>query len=147
MNLGIERRVLGDILVLEAGAIVLCMPHIEEYIVTNLSMIGQSEVLVDVLSQLDASHYKREFKEIKNTVASLRLDSIVKVCTNMSRSDSASVIRSGKVFINGREVAKTSYVVEEGQIISIRGTGKFRISHVGQRTKKDRIIVEIDKYI
>lgn len=147
MNLGIERRVLGDILLLEDGAVIICMTHIEAYIVKCLSTIGQSEVVIDVINHIDLNQYQRDFKLIRSTVASLRLDSIVKVCSNKSRGDSATMIRCGKVSINAREVTKTSTIIQEGQILSIRGLGKFKISHIGQRTKKNRIVVEIDQYI
>lgn len=146
MNLGIERRVLGDILMVEDGAIVICMAHIEAYVLSSLVRVGQVDVTLDPLKELDPSTIHREFKVLRSTVASLRLDSIVKACTNLSRGDSANLIRSGKVFVNGREMTKISYSVKEGQVLSIRGLGKYKLRQVGNKTKKDRLIVEIDKY-
>lgn len=147
MNLGIERRVLGDLVIQEFGCILICMSHISDYILSRLTSVGNCPVSLEELPELTEAHLSRRYEVIRATVASLRLDSVVKAAVSVSRGDSLSLIKGGRVFVNGRECLKGTREVIEGQVISVRGHGKFRIRSIGGRTKKDRITIEIDKYI
>lgn len=146
MNLGIERRLLGDFIMQEDGCVVICASHIADFLSTHFTHVGNSEISIQAISDLSLVISERRFHPIRNTVSSTRLDSIVKVCVHMSRGNSNSLIKSGKVFVNGLEITKASYDVAEGDIISIRGFGKFRLTAIGQRTKKNRLMIEIDQY-
>lgn len=147
MNLGIERRVFGDMIIQEQMCTLICINHIREFIMTNLNHVGNCDVHLEVIDSLEDLQVQRQYKRIRNTVASLRLDSIVKICTNLSRGSSMSLIKSGSVFVDGREINKASHLVEEGRVLSIRGYGKYRVAFIGSKTKKDRTVVEIDQYI
>lgn len=147
MNLGIERRLLGDFIMQEQGCVIICVPHIADYLESQFTQVGPCQVSVDRIDTLSEVISERQFRRIKNTVSSTRLDSLVKVCINISRGNSTGLIKSGKVFVNGLEITKVSYDVSEGSIISIRGYGKFRLTALGHLTKKNRRIIEIDQYI
>ena len=147
MNLGIERRVLGDMIIQEQVCTLICINHIREFIMTNLEHVGNCDVHLEAFDSLKNIQVQQQYKRIRNTVASLRLDSIVKICTNMSRGSSMSLIKSGNVYVDGREINKSSLLVKEGHILSIRGYGKYRVAFIGSKTKKDRTVVEIDQYI
>ena len=57
-------------------------------------------------------------------------------------------ITSGaKVFVNGKLITSNGYQVKEGDLISVRGLGKFRFEEAGKITKKNRISVTIQKYV
>lgn len=146
MNLGIERRVLGDIIMQEQGCILICVNHIVDYLETHFTKVGNNEISLLTINDLSDVISNRKFRHIRNTVSSTRLDSLVKVCINVSRGDSATLIKSGKVFVNGLEIDKISFEVAQTSIISIRGYGKYRLTTIGKRTKKDRLVVEIDQY-
>jgi len=147
MNLGIERRVLGDILMTEEGCVLICISHIADYLLTHFTRVGNCDVLVSEINHIEGLVGKRQFKRLRNTVSSMRIDSIVKMAAKLSRSDSLSLIKSGKVFVNGFEVTKGSQDISEGDVISVRGHGKYKVTLIGNRTKKDRLVVEIDQYI
>lgn len=147
MNLGIERKLVGDILVFDSYAIVICSDSIREFVCENLTSIGSTAVSVSIVSDNEKwRSYVPAFEPIHCTVASNRLDALVKAGTNMSRTLSMQFIKSGKVFVNSLEKTSPSTEVEEGSIISVRGKGKFRLSEIGQMTKKGRISLSIDKY-
>ena len=88
-----------------------------------------------------------EYKEITGTVASLRLDAFLSVAFQTSRSSLATFIEGGKTYINGRLVTKAGAQLEEGDIVSVRGKGRFVVSEIKNITKKGRIVVTINKYI
>ena len=48
--------------------------------------------------------------------------------------------------LNYRTVSDNDRAVSKGDILSIRGYGKFRIAEIGGETKKGRIHLSIEKY-
>ena len=47
--------------------------------------------------------------------------------------------------VNGKRI--TGDQLKEGDLISVRGEGRFRFLGAGDQTKKGRIVVEIEKYL
>ena len=88
-----------------------------------------------------------EVKEIRDTVASLRLDSVISSGFRIGRSLAAQHIAAGKAAIDGLPCEKPDKAVTEGMKISVRGLGKIKLASVGGRTKKDRISVTIHRYV
>ena len=52
-----------------------------------------------------------------------------------------------KVYVNGKLITSNGYQPQEGDIISVRGMGRFRYEYAGARTRKNRINVVIARYI
>ena len=88
-----------------------------------------------------------EVKEIKDTLASLRLDSAVASGFRIGRSLAAQYIAAGKAAIDGLPCEKPDKPITEGMKISVRGLGKIKIQSVNGQTKKGRISVVIHRYI
>lgn len=146
MNLGIERKVLGDLLVQDDGALVLCHENFETYIQDNLLSVGNTSVTTTVLGKPNNLEIEAKYTLIKGTIASTRIDNVIKVGFKLSREQASKLILSGRVFLNGQEITKNSTIVTEGAIISVRGHGKFKVRSLGHVTKKGRITIEIDQY-
>lgn len=91
---GLQRSVVGDVLVAEEYAVVFCLDTAED-IIADLVKIGKAGVRAErgVTRELPAARFER----IDAAVSSLRLDCIVGACTNISREKSASLIKSGQV--------------------------------------------------
>ncbi|MBQ8039355.1 MAG: RNA-binding protein, partial [Lachnospiraceae bacterium] len=88
-----------------------------------------------------------ELKEISSTVASLRLDAFLSVAFQTSRSSLTAFIDGGKTYVNGRLAVKAGMQLEEGDIVSVRGKGRFIVNEIKNMTKKGRIVVSINKYV
>ena len=86
-------------------------------------------------------------KEIKDTLASLRLDSVIAAGFRMSRGAASQLICAGKAAIDGLPCEKPDKPVAEGAKISLRGYGKIKLAKVGGATKKDRISVVLHRYV
>ena len=86
-------------------------------------------------------------KEIRDTLASLRLDSVISSGFRIGRSLASDYVTAGKASIDGLPCEKPDKPVEEGQKISVRGLGKILLSQVNGQTKKGRIGVTILRYI
>ncbi|MGN0687328.1 MAG: RNA-binding protein, partial [Oscillospiraceae bacterium] len=89
----------------------------------------------------------QQTKRISTTVSSLRLDCIVSAAANVSRERSASLIKSGMVNADFSPCLNVSAEVRENTVISVRGSGRFRLLSVSGETRKGRLRVEIDKYV
>ena len=146
MNLGINRNTMGDLVMIDDGCVVIVTERMRDYIQDNLTMVARESVSVTIYQNGRNLGDHKSFEEIRGTVASLRLDNIVKLCTNFSRDKAVKAIESGLVFVDGQQILKNSRLIEVENIITIRGKGKFRITKIGDRTRKDRIFVEVDRY-
>ena len=146
LNLGIDRSKIGDILVNGNNAVVFVRSHLGSFLTEELTRVRHTSVLssIEPLQEFD---YEPRFEEIKGTVASVRLDSLLALAFSSSRNKLSGLIEGGKVFVNGKLVTSNGYQVKEGDIISVRGMGKFQYREQLSVTKKNRIYVLIYKYI
>ena len=147
MGAGIARETVGDICVGKGCCDFFVTAEIAPYILQNFLSAGRTRVHIAQISLRNAQIPEPEVKEIKDTVASLRLDSIVSSGFRIGRSLAAQYICAGKAAIDGLPCEKPDKAVCEGTKISIRGLGKIKLMAVNGRTKKDRISVVIHRYV
>ncbi len=145
MNLGITRAMIGDIVIKDLDAYCFVLKKISPYICENLTTVRHTTVSAAPFDG-EEGFPEPEYEEMTGSLSSLRLDSITVLCARLSRTKAAALITAERVFINGRLETSASKNVGEGDIISIRGIGKFRIASVGGTTKKGRTIVTVYKY-
>lgn len=146
VNLGIDRQTLGDILVREDGAYVFCLERMVSFIEENLSSVARTAVTVREITAAEELPAQR-FKEIRGTVASVRLDSVIATAFKASRSSMNQEIQAQRVFVNGKMVTSNGYHLKEKDIISVRGQGKFQFLEVLSQTKKGRFTIVVNRYI
>ena len=144
MALGIKRGLLGDILAAECYAIVFVHETAAE-LVLAVDKIGR--VGVSCSEGINQPLPQQKTQSIATTVSSLRLDCIVSAAANISREKSASLIKSGLVNADFSPCTDTSAVIKENTIISIRGSGRYRLSEICGETRKGRISIKIDRYV
>ena len=147
MGAGIARETVGDICISGNTCDLLVSRQIAPYILQNLTSAGRT---VLHLSQIPLSELRvpdPEVKEIRDTVASVRLDSIISSGFRISRSLAAQFITAGKVAIDGLPCEKPDKTIPEGAQISLRGSGKIKLTSIGGQTKKGRISVVIHRYV
>lgn len=145
LNLGINRNKIGDIFISDNIAYIYCIDEIAAYIVENLRKIKHTLIKSEIcnISELDI---KPELKQIKGTVANIRLDSLIATAFGTSRNSIISFIESGKVFVNGKLITSNGYAVKEKDIVSVRGKGRFIFDGALGMTKKGRNVISIHLY-
>lgn len=146
VNLGLSRQKLGDILCHGDFAYLFCEKQMAPFILENLILVRQTHITCLLAASQDIEYIAPQYDLLKGTVSSLRLDSVVKLAFSLSRSHAVEYIEGGRVTINSRQVEKPPAKVEKGDVISVRGLGKFKIGEVGDITRKGRIFIEINKY-
>ena len=150
LGLGLERSVIGDIVVLdEKGrqAVVFCESRISRFIEEMLEKVANDKVKVRQIEISENFLPKRKFAPISDTIASSRLDCIVAALCSLSRAKAAETITGGLVELDFEREERPDRVVSAPAQISVRGFGKFRIHSTGEQTKKGRYRLSADKYI
>ena len=147
MGAGIARETVGDICVGKGSCDFFVAREIAPYIEQNFSSAGRTKLRLQRIPLAEADIPQPETKEIRDTVSSLRLDSIISSGFRVSRSSAAGYVAAGKVAIDGLPCEKPDKVVPEGAKISVRGLGKIQLTNVGGQTKKGRISITINRYI
>jgi len=146
LSLGIDRSKIGDILVLEHEAVIFVKQQLAGFITDELARIRHTPVRGELMMPRDFD-YIPAYQEIKSTVASVRLDSLLSLAFSLSRSKMTKLIEGAKVYVNGKLITTNSYQVKDDDIISVRGMGKFAYRGIGYATRKGRYYVTIHKYI
>lgn len=148
LSLGIERNKLGDIAITEDnGAICFVSEDIAPYICANVSKISNQGVHIEETDMTWAQKIKRKYQRLELVCASMRTDAVVGAITKLSRQKSADLISADKVKVNHRIIKDNSRSVKEGDLLSIRGFGRFIIRQEGAKTRKDRQHISVDKYL
>ncbi len=138
MALGIKRETIGDICFFEGEAYVFAEPRAAAYIENELSRAGRAKVSAEICSLPEDFKIELEFENISTTIASPRIDGVVRALCNVSREDAASLVTSGLVEINYFTEAEVDTKVARGDILSIRGYGKYFVDSTEEQTKKGR---------
>lgn len=147
MGAGIARETVGDICISGSSCDILVSRQVAPYILQNLTSAGKTALRLSQIP-LSALHVPEpEIKEIRDTVASVRLDSILASGFRIGRSLASQCITAGKVAIDGLPCEKPDKTVQEGAKISLRGSGKIKLAAIGGQTKKGRITVVIHRYV
>lgn len=147
IGLGIARESIGDILVGKTSCDFFVTTEIAPFLLQNMISAGRTKLHLEEISLTDLEEITPQTKEIRDTLASLRLDSVISSGFRVGRSHAADFITSGRVAINGLPCEKPDKNITEGTKISVRGLGKIIVRTVGGQTKKGRISVVIDRYI
>ena len=115
--------------------------------VPNFISAGRTKLRLAAIPLAEASIPEPEVKEIRDTLASLRLDSVISSGFRIGRSLASQHISAGKAAIDGLPCEKPDKAVSEGAKISVRGLGKIRLTAVNGQTRKGRISVVIHRYV
>ena len=147
MGLGIERETLGDIYPSSGSADIVVLQDILPYVMQNFFSAGKVHFQLREIGFHEMIIPERKTSTVRDTVASVRLDSIVSSAFGMAREKAAALIKSGRVQIDHLDCLKPDRAVQEGAVITARGFGKAVLTEVGGLSKKGRTGVVITKYI
>ncbi len=151
MSLQIERACIGDILLPQTEGediYLFVLEHVAEFICENLTSIRRTTVSLQVLRE-DAQReftYEPKLTPLRGSVASLRLDCMVALAYRLSRSNVSGLVAAKKVFVNGKNILHPDYMLQEGDLVSVRGWGRFRFDNQYGISKKKHEMVQLSLY-
>ncbi len=145
MGLGIKREKIGDILIGDP-VLIIVSDDIAEYLLLHLSKIGKHSIEIDRYTGVPEAPLKTT-KEIRDTVQSLRLDAVCAAAFGISRTQAVKLIQQQRVFVNYEVNDHISCLLKGGEVLSIKGYGKAELEQIVGKSRKDRYIIAIRKYI
>lgn len=146
LSLGIERRLIGDIVIKESDAYLFCKSDIAEYITQSLERIRHTDVTLKITDALpEGELFRTERKRIQ--ASGERIDAIVAKVFGISRDDSLSLFKKRLVFIDGRLCENNSATLKYGEIVSVRGYGRFIYRGYETLSKKGKLNIDVDLYV
>ena len=69
----------------------------------------------------------------------MRLDAVVAALLTVSRQKAATLIHGDKVRVNWTSQNEPALELYESDILSVRGSGRFKVIAIEGRTQKDKI--------
>lgn len=148
MKLGIKREKIGDILTREDGADIITQTDMSDYLLTNLAELtrfSKSQITQRSISNLQIVPVKKEIITI--VVTQLRLDTVVSELLHASRTKANELISQERVIVNYETKTKNATMLKQGDILTIRGKGKFKIAETLEQTAKGKLRIVVEKYI
>lgn len=147
LALGIEREVIGDIIMNSRGCTIVCETAMAEFIRRSLARIGPAPVEAEPLALADIAPKEEKVREIRATVASLRLDAVAAAGFGASRTRMAEDIAAAKIKVNWQDAKNGAQAVKAGDVISMRGRGRVEVAEILGQTKKGRQSIVLKRFI
>lgn len=146
MGLGIRRETVGDIFIEEKSAYIFCLDTIAQYIADNLLEAGRTTLVRSVCDGFPEGLTVRT-QPVSVNVASERIDAVIGAVLNISRTAASSLLAAKRVYVNSRQCLSGSHTLKDGDIVSVRGSGRFKYLGPVKETKKGRLFIAAEKYI
>lgn len=145
-SLNIDETLFGDIIIDNNKYYIYMLKEVENYFISNFTRVKNSNVILNKLELDYLKDYKRKYEELEFIVSSKRLDTIVSHIIRTNRKDVIDKIKNKEILVN-YDYPKTSYVLKDNDIFSIRKHGKYKFIGVVNTTKKENIVIRLYKYI
>lgn len=138
LSTGIRRDKVGDILCGEGLTVAFLHRDIADFVCEQVEKIGGEGVSLEPEygGELPIS---RSYEPLRETVASPRLDGVVKALVRCSREEAARMIITGLVSVDHQPTDNVSRQLSAPCTVSVRGCGRFLIDQIGPETKKGRL--------
>lgn len=144
-SIGFHENTIGDIFIEKGICYYTNLTRMNTYLEENLRIIGHQIVTLNKIEEIVL--HEKHFELFNVLVSSMRLDNIVSKITSKSRSQVGQMFLDKSVLLNYKEVTNSSILLKENDVLSIRKVGKFRIGKEQGITKKEKMVLEIYKYI
>lgn len=146
LNLGIDRKVTGDILTDGTQAWLFAEKKMAEFIKENLDQVKHTHIICEIVDDIP-KEMQVHTEHLEFQVQSERIDAIAAQIVKLSRSKVLELFRTQKIFVNGRTMENPSFQPKSGDMISIRGFGKVRYLGTTRLTRKGKCNIAIEKFI
>lgn len=145
MSMGIERDVLGDLVRSDGVWHIFCREEMAPHL-TGLTMVRATPVRVEEADE-DLPLPALATERVRINVSSVRIDLVAAHLCSLSRGRASEMFRRQMVFLNGLACEDPSKPLKEGDVISVRGHGKYRCAGVSGTSRKGKLYLEMDRYM
>lgn len=148
IKVGVERKKIGDIIVDNNGADIIVDKDIVKFLVENLGNLtrfSKSTITVQNIEDLRPVEIKKE--EIEIIVSSMRLDNVISELARCSRNKALDIINQERVLVNFECETKKTKQIKPGDMVTIRGKGRFFVKEIVGQTRSGRAVVKVEKFV
>ncbi len=146
MGCGVKRELFGDIIVKDGICQIILDTTVASFVLQNLVNIGSASVQTETIELTAIEPKEEKIKEIRTTVASLRLDTVAAAGFGVSRTKMASEIDADKLKVNWQPAKSPSQAIAAGDVISMRGRGRLEVCEIIGQTRKGRMSVQLKRF-
>jgi RNA-binding protein YlmH len=150
IGLELKREALGDILPdpeNEGCAWIFALENVSALILSDLDRIGNTRVDAVKVEAEEIPEFPAADRTLQTaSVSSLRLDAVLAAMLRCSRGQAAELISAGRVEINHVAADSAHAPVYRQDIFTVRGKGRFQLTDLPGKSKKDRCIIEYFKF-
>lgn len=145
-SLNITSELFGDIIIKDNHYYIYLLEQMAPYIKANLTKIKNSRIeLIERPLEL-LENYKKEFEIIEMITSSNRIDTVIARVIGTSRPKVIEKIKNKEVILNYDILKKSSYLLKENDVFSIRRHGKYQYLGITRKTKSKNMIISLKKY-
>ena len=150
MGLELRREALGDIVLPDdqpGVAYVFALEPAAELICRELRQAGHTDLTAALQPLEELPPFPQAERPRQTaTVSSLRLDAVLAAMLRCSRGMAAELVTAGRVEINHLPAESIHAPVYEEDVFTVRGKGRFQLTALPGKSKKDRLIIEYFQY-
>ena len=147
MGCGIRREAVGDLCLQPRQCDLFVTAELAPYLLDNLTSAGRAHLTLTRIAPSQADRPPQTLQELRVSVSSPRLDSVISAAFHLSRGSAADAVAAGRVNLNDLPCLKPDRAVQENDTVSVRGLGKLRVLALGGLTKKGRLALTLGKYL
>lgn len=146
LNLGMKREKIGDIFIKDDEIYLMVIENMAQYIKSNLIKIKNSSIRIKEVDFEKIKDFTPNYKEMIISGSSLRFDLVLSKIFNLSRSEVQRLFANNKVKRNHLITNKYKSDLDEGDIVSLRGYGRFKLVEVLGTTRKGNIQIKVNLF-
>lgn len=147
LGTGISRDFVGDVVIRPAGAVIYVAESIATHVCQQLDSVGRAPAKACVVATANLPvGTENEREQLHASVASLRLDAVLAAMLHSARGNTEELVARGAVQVNHVETTTRHLLLQEGDLLTVRGKGRFRLEGIGGTSKKGRIFIAYTKY-
>ncbi|MBR0138316.1 MAG: hypothetical protein IJM15_07885 [Erysipelotrichaceae bacterium] len=144
-GLRIDIEKFGDLWVDGEDIYLYTEPQLAQSVCSDFTQISRCTVRFEMLDDYPGQTF--EFSDFQITVSSMRLDVILGHIIRKSRSKAQEMIRNENVNVNFQTIEDCDYLCNNGDIVSVRGTGRFIIANTVAVTKSGNTVLLVRQFI
>jgi RNA-binding protein YlmH len=118
-----------------------------DYFRANVTKIAKASVNLKEIPLDNLIVGEKESQQLDIMVSSMRLDKVLATVLKLSRSQAIQLVNAEKVKLNYQSIDRPSEILQVGDLISVRGFGRFSILSENGLTKNGKIKLTVDKMI
>lgn len=145
MSLNIDRESVGDIVIGDDYCELAILKDEASFVKFNLTKIKREGIDVEYRDQAILDIKPEEFDVHSGFISSFRLDNLVSMFLNTSRSKAKDIIKYKNVKVNYEIIDDPSKLINEGSMISIRKEGRFIFDEITGSSKKGNFHINYRK--